>query len=206
MERAMKYVKNMAPQSNATLYYMEASPEEWPTSNGIFADDLYKKSKCQALNADQLEGHYQFPPNSNIVTPGHEKFKNNTMPPPEFWSQYLPWHQVNTSFSYWQQSSPRVCYPDCLPATWRSRLAQTILLGDHHPASNIHMVPIFWQMVDKQSLNNAFEGDCTHKSQEAIVMMNQQLIRTMVAATSSRAMQQQQLPTSNAKTFLERRR
>jgi hypothetical protein len=48
------------------------------------------------------------------------------------------------------------CLPDCLPATWRMDLARAILDSSRLPV-----------------------GDCVHKSLDAIMMMNEQLSRSM---------------------------
>ena len=56
---------------------------------------------------------------------------------------------------------------------WRMDLVRAILDETDH---NLTLVPLFWQMHAKRA-------DCTHKSLDAVMMMNEQLIRSMRKTT-----------------------
>jgi hypothetical protein len=62
------------------------------------------------------------------------------------------------------------------------------------PNHKVLMVPVFWQLLAKgeatgRGVNQANVGDCTHRTTEAVIVMNEQLIRTMI----KRQQQQQTL-------------
>ena len=183
MERALTFIGNSSRIAKATIYYMEPVPEEWPTSNGIYAHGLNRKGKCQKLTTEQLSGHY----NTSHVKDIMRKVEYQESPPEYFYSRYP---QTRARF---QENivTTNECYPDCVPAAWRTDVARSILLSDDkdyessNQTSKVKMVPVFWQFLDKDTASYTAIGDCTHKSLEGITMMNQQLIRAMIEEEAS---------------------
>lgn len=172
MERAMTFIKQKSYIANASMFYIEASPEEWPTSNGLYAQGCYKKCTCQALNPDQIIGQWN---HSHVQHISRKDDDRLPLPNIESFEKYLG------KIDYPENSTEK-CFPDCLPASWKSTVTRNILAD-----ANINIVPVFWQLVDKGTPTNARFGDCTHKSQEGITMMNQQLIRTMIGSQAKTA-------------------
>ena len=74
------------------------------------------------------------------------------------------------------------CLPDCLPATWRIDVARAIL---DKTENNLTMVPGFWQLHAKGLPSGMGGGDCTHKTLDALMMINEQLCRSMIAMDTS---------------------
>jgi hypothetical protein len=56
-------------------------------------------------------------------------------------------------------------------------LARAIIDETEH---NLTMVPLFWQLHAKRAPSSRLPvGDCVHKSLDAVMMMNEQLSRSM---------------------------
>jgi hypothetical protein len=66
------------------------------------------------------------------------------------------------------------CLPDCLPATWWIDVACANL---DKTKNNLTMVQGFWQLHAKGLPSGMGGGDCTHKTLDALIMMNEQLCR-----------------------------
>jgi len=129
----------------------------------------------------------------------------STMPTPTLHSAQV-FHSIHTDHNfvimekdgdellvqYYQNASRNetVCVPECLPATWRADVAHAVLSlvplthpEPSLPISTVHMVPTFVQLVSRprdvhSSASRIY--DCTHRSFDAIVTINEQLIRAML--------------------------
>jgi hypothetical protein len=166
MERALIHIGRSSLSANASVYYMEPALEEWPTSNGIYQAGCYGVCKCQAVDANRVAGH------GNYSTKVHNRyFHRLPVPSTDFFGK------LYSDLSFAENTTN--CIPDCLPATWRVDLSRSILLNNN---SKVEVVPNWWQSYDKSGSLSHLEGqkDCTHKSSEAVMMMNQQLVRSMV--------------------------
>ena len=207
LQKAVTFMAQQATQTNATVYYMEPTPEEWPTSNGIFTPSCHGVCACQMLTQDQLQGRglTQQDISSNTSTTSNslvdiqQDIGNLPMPSAEVFGKLYPrlYNKNNTNMTN-QSSHLLLCIPDCLPATWRMDLVRyTLQQHDENYSktptqqnsndtkninkNKVQLVPTFWQLVARnQHSSRKSVGDCTHRSFDALVMMNQQLIRSMM--------------------------
>ena len=151
--------------ANATVFYMEPTTEEWPTTNGQFVDGLYGSAQCEPVNPDRLLGRGNF--SHNV-----EKTYKYVTPNSEFFERLYP-------LGSWANNITD-CIPNCIPATWRSDYARGLLLENNTVLHRVHMVPLFWQLISKGTTSNRGLGDCTHRSTQATMLMNYQWARTIL--------------------------
>jgi hypothetical protein len=149
---------------------MESTPEEWPTSNGMFTKGCMWTCKCETLDAARMMGR------GNHSDPNlHTKdLVTYLKPPTDFFAKLYS----DLAFT----NNTESCVPDCLPATWRMEFARSILLDETNTTTQrnrAHVVPLWYQLVGRISALRPV-GDCTHKSLDAVLTMNQQLIRSMI--------------------------
>mmetsp|Transcript_40669 Transcript_40669/g.86615 ORF Transcript_40669/g.86615 Transcript_40669/m.86615 type:complete len:397 (-) Transcript_40669:183-1373(-) len=52
MEKALRFIAQQSLKTNATIYYIEPTPEEWKTSNGMYRRGTHQG--CSTLTKDQL--------------------------------------------------------------------------------------------------------------------------------------------------------
>lgn len=97
MENALKYIAQQSLETNATVYYIEPTPEEWNTSNGMYG--RIKGNGCVKLTKEQLLGQ-------------EENTKGGSKLPPATWRSDLARlifanaknnnHKVNFVPTFWQ--------------------------------------------------------------------------------------------------------
>jgi len=191
LKNAMTFIKEQAASHpNQTIFVMEASDEQWPTSNGIWTMECTGTCQCEALTPERRQGHGSWGPH-------HAEVSRNIglVPPPQKSTyEYLYPELFSTPEKNKSLLDPAHCVPSCLPANWRNDIIHSILVEDHHDDSttttttmtttlpNLHIVPIWNQLVAHHQVHNRKVGDCTHKSIDALVMMNEQLFRSLTLA------------------------
>ena len=156
MEKALRFIAEQSTKTKAAVFYMEPTPEEWKSSNGMFHGNN-RGATCHVLTQDKLVGHSNKKPgwSLNQLSERSAHVINKLYP--------------NLTISNTTQS---------LPAYWRSDLARSVFLDstDH----NVKFVPTFWQLVLSNETSNCNGSDCTHKSLSASIFMNLQLLRAMM--------------------------
>jgi hypothetical protein len=206
LEKALDFMSDLsssaASSSNSTaasVFFMEPIPEEWPTSNGIYSYFFGGKT-CEALTPERILGRGNI---SNILANPSQMRKRkragaSTLVLLRSLSEFFGRLYPDLAFLNDTDS----CIPDCLPATWRVDLVRSKLLLKSSssnsstttitmtPREDIILVPVWWQLVGKKSPSGRSmpdeKGDCTHKSLEAGMMMNQQLMRSMQETNARR--------------------
>ena len=177
-EEALNHTLSQARQAQATIYYMEPTPEEWPTSNGLYTEACVFVCTCRHVGKEQLDGQ------AIPIDPRVDFTRNDTkgkLPVPSFaFFEKLygaKAHAFTTNVSKDDQS----CFPDCVPATWRVDLVRFMLQTKNATPQQIQLVPIYWQLVGMNHPSaKGLVGDCTHRSMDAVVFMNEQLLRSMM--------------------------
>jgi len=175
----LKYMQDSATARPASFYYMEPTPEEYPTSNGIYSGPCWENCTCQVHNDLTLKGRAT--PIDNYRKHG-EKLG---APKFEDFIQLYPDQNWTHSFTTDVNDTDMSCLPDCVPADWRVRLVRSKMLGNSSqhmpPTTTFQLVPTFWQLVGRNHHSSAsVHQDCTHRSLDAIMMMNEQLVRSMI--------------------------
>jgi hypothetical protein len=177
LTRALHYIGNQSLYAKASIFYMEPTPEEWPTSNGQFTKGCWMYCTCETLNADRLLGRGRL--DSDPHGPS-TSFMTHNQVPTDFFGKLYPDLVFTNNNNNNSNSTESLCVPDCLPATWRIELARSIFatttIENNH---RVPMVPLWHQLVGRLSAIWPV-GDCTHKSLEAVWMMNHQLLRSML--------------------------
>ena len=167
LANAVKHIANMSTHAMASVFYMEPAMEEWPTSNGLYTPSCMWRCRCEFVDPMRLigRGNYSHPSTNRTAD-----FSFKLPTPTDDWLLRL---YPNGTYA----TNTEDCLPDCLPATWRMDLAHAILDETYH---NLTLVPLFWQMHAKRAPSGRMPvGDCTHKSLDTVMMMNEQLIRSM---------------------------
>ena len=155
--------------TNATLVFMEAADEQWPTSNGIFATACSWACKCEPLSEQQVQG-IGMPRNS-----GNKPIDFTVRDP----RQLVMPSWVFDLYPNFTVSSPADCVPYCAPANWRNDVTRPILQQTEH--SQVKIVPVWRQLVSQQKVHSLqLEGDCTHKPVPSLMTMNEQLVRSLL--------------------------
>jgi hypothetical protein len=150
---------------------VEPTEEQWPTSNGMFTTSCSWRCKCEALTPERILGvGNAYDHSEHQVDMSQDK--RNTGP-------FVDLIDFGTSPS---QRTNESCIPDCLPASWRRDLANGIL--GTNSSSKLHIVPVWRQLVERGVLNAKLPFDCTHKSADALMVMTQQLVRSMLQVLS----------------------
>jgi hypothetical protein len=169
-ENVINFIANLSTKTNASVFYMEPSMEEWPTSNGMYVASCLFRCRCEFLDHSRLIGRGNYSdPTENIT----RDFLRGKQPTPPVSNEILNLLYPNLPWT----NNTETCFPDCLPATWRMDMARTILATVEN---NVSIVPVFWQLHAKGSPSGRIPaGDCTHKSLDAVLLMNEQLARSM---------------------------
>ena len=169
LANAVKHIANLSTHAMASVFYMEPAMEEWPTSNGLYTQSCMWRCRCEFVDSLRLigRGNYSHP---SANRSNDFSFQLPTPPDIDDWLIRL---YPNSTHGIQTED----CLPDCLPATWRMDLARAILNETEH---NLTLVPLFWQMHAKRAPSGRMPvGDCTHKSLDTVMMMNEQLILSM---------------------------
>jgi hypothetical protein len=108
MERAVTFIRDKSLVTNASIFYMESTPEEWPTSNGIFVKGCMWFCRCEALGADRIMGRGGLSdPKVNLTKT--VQLLSSGDPPIKFFGKLFP----DLAFA----NNTELCIPDCAPAT-----------------------------------------------------------------------------------------
>lgn len=167
LANAVNHIAQMSTQAMASVFYMEPALKDWPTSNGLYTKQCMKRCRCEYVDKLRLmgRGNYSHPSTNRTAD-----FSFKLPTPTDDWLLRL---YPNGKYATDTES----CLPDCLPATWRMDLARAILDETEH---NLTLVPLFWQLHAKRAPSSRLPfGDCVHKSLDAVMMMNEQLSRSM---------------------------
>jgi hypothetical protein len=130
MRRAVTFIRDKSLITNASIFYMESNPEEWPTSNGMCVDGCMWLCQCEALGADRIMGRGSLSDPQVNLTKTVELLRSGD-PPIKFFDKLFP----DLAFA----NNTELCIPDCAPATWRSDLARLIL---NETRNRVRMVPV----------------------------------------------------------------
>lgn len=167
LKETLDIYSSRAQETEATMYYVEAHAEEWPTSNGLWfnrCSDDDGDCACESIDNERLAGRGALSGNVS-----YEGFIDVEGPPDK--TIFEPLYPD----TYASISEASNCVPNCAPASWRSLLARNALKD----SPQVNIVPIFWQLVAAGFPTGKNNGDCTHKSKNALLEMDFQLIRTM---------------------------
>ena len=81
------------------------------------------------------------------------------------------------------QSRSTDCIPNCKTANWRNDLTNSVLQS--HPGSKVSIIPVWKQLVSSGFPHARVDGDCTHKSTDALIAVVQQTLRGMKSVAKS---------------------
>ena len=168
METAIKFIGKQSLSTNATVFYMEPTPEEWPTTNGMFGKAFMLWAKCEKLDDARLMGRGNLTQLSRVMGGINA---SRVKPDPSYFGQ------LHTDRSWEESANRSICTPDCIPATWRVSLTRSLLGKISH---KIRLVPVFWQLVSKETESGRGIGDCTHRDLYATVLFRFQWVRTIL--------------------------
>jgi len=164
--KAAEFILKQSLLTDATMFFIEPTPEEWPSSNGFYSKEISKSEKnaCKRLSDDRLLGRGSLPT-------GDWKSSNPDL-------DFFEWLYPNKP---WVENAKRnQCVPDCMPSTWRVDFMRHILNEMPH---KIQFIPVYWQMVSRKSHSGRSErGDCTHRSFDATVLIHYQWIRSILSS------------------------
>jgi hypothetical protein len=169
-ERDVHLIAEQSKMTNATLFFFEPTPEEWPTSNGMFIPGRWM-CKCYPLTEAQLLGI------ENNYTCGVLNKNSRREPDFDFFNRmYHP--DTDTFFGGTNGTDSDDCIPNCAPNYWRTDVVRRGINETLY--NNIHIVPIYWQLVSRSGGSSKDDGDCTHRDMYATVAMLFQWTRTIV--------------------------
>lgn len=163
--RTAKGILQRAQVTNATIFYMETVDFQWPTSNGQHVEEC-RDCRCEPLTPQRIRGDGEFT--------GPARYLGSGSSLPHFVLKKLK--PLYADF-FERDHSNSECIPYCLPANWRNDVTNSIL--SEEAEKPITIVPIWKQLVSFGFPQNRRAGDCTHKSTDALIAMNQQLFRSM---------------------------
>jgi hypothetical protein len=146
--------------------------EEWPSSNGNFPLACMWICPCEFLGPLRLMGRGNI--DGLLRINGTNSVEKSILPTPTVSNLIL--NQLYPDLP-WANNNTENCVPDCLPATWRMDMARAILIKTENKVS---IVPVFWQLYAKGSQSGRATGDCTHKSLDAVLLLNEQVARSMM--------------------------
>jgi len=185
LQKSMDFIQQQASKTNSSIHFMEASNEQWPTSNGIWTSNCTGTCQCEVLTPERRQGHGSWGQHHAEVS--HDI---GLLPQPleSTYGNLYPELFVPSN-----QNHPAHCVPSCLPANWRNDIVHSVLTttpknhdrrtsNSNTNHDNLYVVPIWNQLVAQNQLHNRELGDCTHKSLEAVHMMNEQLFRSLTLA------------------------
>ena len=171
-ERDVDFIAEHSKKTNATTFFFEPSPSEWPSSsNGMFLDDIFWRAcECHALTEAQLLGVDNNYTCDRIITKKERRVK-----PDSFFNRTYPGSDL---FLRGTGIDSDDCIPNCVPNFWRTDVVREGI--NKSSAHNIHIVPIYWQLVSRFGGSYKRHGDCTHKDLYANMAMLFQWTRTIL--------------------------
>jgi hypothetical protein len=175
-ERDVDFIAKHSKMTNATTFFFEPTADEWPTSNGMYANPGLETCQCHPLSNAQLLGverNYT----CDDVTPGRyrrirpDSSLNHLYPDSDLFLGLGGLKGKGIDSDY--------CIPNCVPNHWRSDVVRQGI--NKTSAHNIHIVPIYWQLVSRFGGSFKTDGDCTHKDVYATIAILFQWTRTVLA-------------------------
>ena len=163
------FVGSKSSSTNATVLFVESNDQQFPTSNGVYTEACKLACQCEPLTQLRLQGK-EIPYDNGRNHVNLTQVPSNYNIPSLVAALYSPKHRLLTL----EQDGIR-CVPDCAPPNWRNDLVRSVL-----QESPTHIVPAWEQLVAHGKEHAKRFGDCTHLTVEAALMMNQQLIRTLL--------------------------
>eukprot|EP00980_Cylindrotheca_fusiformis_P020759 scaffold7755_cov104-Cylindrotheca_fusiformis.AAC.4 len=157
LQLATERARKLSEETSATVLWVETATFEWPTSNGEFVPKCYD-CRCEALEAGRVDG------NGNFTGPS--RYLN--------WNRTIDYEDFKFLYPNIFERIKQPCIPYCLPANWRNDISNGILLN-----SSVGVVPIWNQLVSFGFPQSRHNGDCTHKSTDALMAIVQQILRSM---------------------------
>lgn len=178
LREAASYVADQSQHTNASVFWLEADEEQWPSTNGMFMDKCMWVCNCRALSPAQISG-LAVPVPADLAA-AIQRGGAGPGPGPT-------WHDLGQAipqlFDNDQNLLPAYqlpsCVPDCAPANWRNLVARPLLQTN---TSRVRIVPLWKQLVARQMVHSRMNGDCTHKSVDAYIAMIYQTIRSLADA------------------------
>lgn len=183
LKRAASFIANAT--TNATIYFVETTDEQWPTSNGMFTKSCRVVCNCEAITDDRIAG--------NGAMVDHSRFSRNITGDLHL---HLEAQQDKELQNFYESSIPHLTasfknnlssypypydkVPSYLPATWRNDITNPILKQSAH----VKIVPVWRQLVAHGEPHGRRDGDCTHKSLNVLIAISEQLLRTMILPKS----------------------
>jgi hypothetical protein len=152
--KIVEHIESTVLFANATFFWMEPAPEEWPTANGIHGihngiPKEIESCQCTHLTDAQLMGV-----ENNFTCKAAKDWYRETL---------------------LKRNQSKDNYP--LPNFWRTNVIRKALERSNR---NIHLVPIYWQLVSREGGAFKRDGDCTHKDLLSTVMMLFQWTRAIM--------------------------
>jgi hypothetical protein len=176
LKEAVSYVTKMSQLTEARVFFVETSDEQWRTSNGMFMEKFMWRTQCAPLTPSQILG-LGVPNEEDLGKANASGFMVNPAPRPTFehFGEAYP-YLFDGNKSLVPAYTASSCRPYCVPADWRSKIALPLFQSN---ASRVHIVPIWKQMVARKLMQTKSHGDCTHRSVDTLIEMNRQLLRAM---------------------------
>jgi hypothetical protein len=176
LKEAVSYVTKMSQLTEARVFFVETSDEQWRTSNGMFLAKQFWRILCAPLSPSQILG-LGVPNEEDLGKVNASGFMVNPAPRPTFehFGEAYPF-MFDGNKSLVPAYTASSCRPYCVPADWRSKIALPLFQSN---ASRVHIVPIWKQMVARKLMRTRFHGDCTHGAVDSSIEMNRQLLRAM---------------------------
>mmetsp|Transcript_13119 Transcript_13119/g.20006 ORF Transcript_13119/g.20006 Transcript_13119/m.20006 type:complete len:430 (-) Transcript_13119:71-1360(-) len=182
LDKSIRFIAKQSIRTNASVFFMEPTPEEWPTSNGRHTWSCVRNNcQCESLTSARLKGR-----GNHSITPEQKTKDDWVQPDLKFFDRLYPsltgehnTNHLHPALAWETRKNSRVdqsCLPNCIPATWRSDHIRLVL---KEIPNRVHLVPIFWQLVSKKNPTHRGVADCTHRSLDATMLMMQQWIRTI---------------------------
>jgi hypothetical protein len=176
LKEAVSYVTKMSQLTEARVFFVETSDEQWRTSNGMFVKKFMWHAQCAPLTPSQILG-LGVPNEQDLEKANASGFMVNLAPRPTFedFGEAYP-YMFDENKSLMPAYTASSCRPYCLPADWRSKIALPLFQSN---VSRVHIVPIWKQMVARKLMGTVYHGDCTHRAVDSLIEMNRQLLRAM---------------------------
>ena len=190
-QKALQFISSQAKLSKAPIYFIEPTPEEWPTTNGMYTPTCPRRDCiCEALTDERMMGHGEFtwppPPGDTKGAPQSwwimkdAKFARRLEV--DFFQRRYP--HMDPSLLDYTNIASNGCTLNCLPNTWRlDMVRQAFLQNTTHTNNNndVNVIPLYWQLVSNpEGSTGRGAGDCTHRNLYGTEVMIFQWIRTIL--------------------------
>jgi len=197
MVTALETLQEKARGTAASVFYVEPTAQEFPTSSGIWTRmctngrNKKKHCQCEAVDPDRLQTGRGKLSQADRVAYQHDV--GIIKPDPRVLQWLYPESAQNMipNATNPESPAPEDCIPDCVPGRWRIDLARKVLLesntkDDDEKKKRVRIVPVWWQLLSLGFPLNRNIHDCSHRSSDAVATMDHQLIRTMMKEQGAR--------------------